>query len=74
MAKSRSSSPFLLIYRSQYVQVSLFSPPGRLALTVNLSHQYSSIWLHENFIVESLRLKGLNKHVCEKERGVSEMW
>lgn len=62
-ANPRSStpplSPLLLIYRSQYVQASLFFPAGRLALTVNLYHQYSSIWQHENFIVESLRLKGL---------------
>lgn len=70
-----------LIYRSQYVQAFLFSPVEHVALTVNLYHQYSSIWLHENFIVESLRLKGLaggeQASVCacvcarEKER---ERW
>lgn len=57
-------SPLLLIYRSPYLLASWFPLLGRLTLTVNLCGCCSSIWSHENFIVESLELKGLPASVC----------
>lgn len=46
----------VLIYHKQYVTAPPFSLTGQLP-TVNLYYQYSSIWLHENFIAPSPRLK-----------------